>query len=221
VTALRRYLWRFRLPGESAQIERILEGFARGYFAANPPGPKPLSGWYVQQPSGERCCMQCGSTADKGRGEKDWLKPCSGCQCVYFCRQCRKKLRVEEGHAIGGVMGYGRACVAAKRATGQLTADGVFTYTDAYGKSVNEALPDGAPTWVRGSPFRSEDSVMVLAYAIIMLTTNLHSEKVKQKMRKHEFLGQNKGVNDGRCFPGDFLSEVYDDIAARELEVMK
>ena len=54
-----------------------------------------------------------------------------------------------------------------------------------------------------------------------MLTTNLHSEKVKHKMKKHEFLLQNKGVNDGQNFPGDFLAGVFDDIAAQELEVMK
>merc|ERR1719247_3331856 len=35
VQAIRAYLWRFRLPGEAAQIERIVDGFARSYFHHN------------------------------------------------------------------------------------------------------------------------------------------------------------------------------------------
>jgi len=223
VDALRRYLYQFRLPGESAQIERILEGFARAFFVANPPAKKPSSGWYIRQPPGERCCIHCGATEDRGHGVKGWLNTCQGCQCVTFCKVCRKNPRVSHGHAIGGMMGYGRACVAARRAGGLLTDGGDFTYTDAYGArvSVSVWLGDEAHAWERVSPFRTEDSVMVLCYAIIMLTTNLHSDKVKQKMKKHEFLWQNKGVNDNGNFPGDFLSDVYDDIKNQELEVVK
>ena len=59
----------------------------------------------------------------------------------------------------------------------------------------------------------------VLAYSIIMLTTNLHSSKVKKKMTLFEFIRQNKTVNDGHNFPGDFLADVYDAISAQELKV--
>ena len=230
VTALRHYLWRFRLPGESAQIERILEGFASAFFSANKTGGKtegknPLSGWYARQPSGVRCCIGCGATEDKGCGEKQWLSECQGCGVITFCRPCRRKLGVSQGHAIGGRLGYGRACVAAQRARGLLSADGSepFSYTDAYGRRVCVKVDPAAESlaWERASPFLTEDSVMVLCYAIIMLTTNLHSDKVKQKMKKHEFLWQNKGVNNELNFPGDFLSDVYDDIASQELQVIK
>ncbi|KAL1530619.1 hypothetical protein AB1Y20_001519 [Prymnesium parvum] len=223
VTALRHYLWRFRLPGESAQIERILEAFARAFFRAKPPSENPFCGWYTRQPTGERCCIQCGATEEKARGDKDWLKECQGCQCVTFCHPCRKRLRAAHGHAIGGTVGYGRACVAARRERG-LLKDGILSYAGPIGGnkfvvSVEEEHEN--LKWERVSPFRSEDSVMVLCYSIIMLTTNLHSDKVKQKMKKHEFIAQNKGINDKENFPGDFLSDIYDDIAARELEVMK
>lgn len=55
-----------------------------------------------------------------------------------------------------------------------------------------------------------------------MLTTNLHNPSVpgKDKMTRAEFIQQNKGVNDGSNFPGDFLSFIYDDIQAQELKVM-
>merc|ERR1711920_694246 len=61
----------------------------------------------------------------------------------------------------------------------------------------------------------------VLAYSIVMLTTNLHSSKVKSKMEKHQFIKQNAGVNGGSNFPGDFLSQIYDDIRQEELKVMR
>ena len=44
VAAIRLYLWRFRLPGESDQIQRILEGFAGAYYAANKSVTKLLPG---------------------------------------------------------------------------------------------------------------------------------------------------------------------------------
>lgn len=71
------------------------------------------------------------------------------------------------------------------------------------------------------SPFKSSDSVFVLAYSIIMLTTNLHNPSVpsKDKMSRAQFLSQNRGINDGSNFPGDFLAMVYDDILAQELTV--
>ena len=79
----------------------------------------------------------------------------------------------------------------------------------------------GGVQWVskRGCPAKSADALMVLCYAIIMLTTNLHNPKVKAKMQLHEFLQQNVGVNDGDNFPGDYLAEIYRDIAAEELKV--
>lgn len=62
--------------------------------------------------------------------------------------------------------------------------------------------------------------MQVLCYAIIMLTTNLHSPTVKAKMVVHEFLQQNVGVNDGDNYPGDYLAAIYTDIQAEELKVM-
>lgn len=222
VTALRKYLWCFRLPGESAQIERILEGFAHAFFDANPPSCRPISGWFTSQPSGELCCIACGSTADKERQDRFWLQECHGCRCVTFCRPCRKTLRAVHGHAIGGVLGYGRACVAALRARG-LISENSMQFTNAYGEKCRIPVDEQSESssWVRSSPFLTEDAVMVLCYAVIMLTTNLHNENVKIKMKKHEFIMQNRGVNHGSNFPGDFLSCIYDDIAAQELKVMK
>ena len=62
---------------------------------------------------------------------------------------------------------------------------------------------------------------MVLAYSIIMLTTNLHNANVKDKMTLAQFISQNRQINGGGNFPGDYLAGAYDDIRAEELKVAR
>merc|ERR1719356_397106 len=261
VPAIRAYLWCFRLPGEAAQIDRILSGFARSYFRFNTPETKEspphapeektrsprlsdsdsdestdededreivgqrrswdavAPGWYVRQPlSGPQqlpCCVHCGNLD----GECGDLLPCQGCNLVHFCRRCRRRAS-QCGHSVVGTLGYGRACVAAKQEAGDLALDQQIAFRRTMSGRVGTAtVSKRSCHWERVSPFKNEDSVMVLAYAIVMLTTNLHSSKVKSKMEKHQFIKQNVGVNGGGNFPGDFLSQIYDDIRQEELKV--
>lgn len=46
--------------------------------------------------------------------------------------------------------------------------------------------------------FASADAPYVLAYSIIMLTTDLHSPQVKNKMTKEQFIKNNRGINDSK-----------------------
>ena len=62
--------------------------------------------------------------------------------------------------------------------------------------------------------------MFVLSFSIIMLNTNLHSVKVKDKMTISEFLRQNRDTNGGENFPGDFLVDVFNHVAEEELKVM-
>jgi hypothetical protein len=122
------------------------------------------------------------------------------------------------------MIGYGRACVAARSAAGSLGYNQQITSQRSLsgrGPIEISCISERSLNWAPVSPFRNEDSVMVLAYAIIMLTTNLHSAHVKEKMKKHEFIKQNNEVNGGGNFPGDFLSQVYEDIKREELKVMR
>lgn len=48
--------------------------------------------------------------------------------------------------------------------------------------------------------FASADAPYVLAYSIIMLTTDLHSPQVKNKMTKEQFIKNNRGINDSKVF---------------------
>jgi hypothetical protein len=255
VEAIRAYLWCFRLPGEAAQIERIVEGFARSFYLHNTSNHKDgkqyvitesdsdddvaqgectpnakhscwdseAMGWYVCQPlSGPNslpCCVHCGRL-DGDLGE---LYACKGCNVVHFCRRCRTKAS-RYGHAVVGMIGYGRACVAAKKAAGCLEPENQITFqrdVSGWVQVETSTVSERSLRWEPASPFKTEDSVMVLAYAIIMLTTNLHSANVKDKMKKHEFIRQNNEVNGGSNFPGDFLAKIYDDIKKEELKVMR
>merc|ERR1719210_738931 len=98
VGAIRTYLWCFRLPGEALQIERIMTGFARSYFAKNRPTvcksgsvDPGVSGWFVKQPRSGRqneiCCVSCGRLDE----DSNALRPCMGCNMVYFCRICGRQ----------------------------------------------------------------------------------------------------------------------------------
>lgn len=270
VDAIREYLWRFRLPGEAAQIERIIQGFARSYYQQQQqppqqppqepqpqepqPQPRPESsstsaasispaipksiaadavGWYVEQPrnveTGALMCAHCGST--------ETLKECTGCDLISFCRKCRYTAS-KRGHAVVGSCGYGRACIAARAKVGHcifITGDPAgeheligrieFPPGNSHQLTVAE-VQQPASAWPKRSPFINEDSVFVLAYSIIMLTTNLHNVNVKEKMQLDQFLRQNRGINgaegggSGNNFPGDFLANIYKQVGEQAVQVM-
>ncbi|KAG8195440.1 hypothetical protein JTE90_013892 [Oedothorax gibbosus] len=67
--------------------------------------------------------------------------------------------------------------------------------------------------------FSSADTAYVLAYSIIMLTTDLHSSQVKNKMTKEEYIKMNRGINDSKDLPEEHLSEIYDEIAGNEIKM--
>ena len=67
--------------------------------------------------------------------------------------------------------------------------------------------------------FASADTAYVLSYAIIMLTTDLHSPQVRKKMTKEEFMRTVSGINDQSDLPAEFVGEIYDDIAANEIKM--
>lgn len=129
-TALRRYLWRFRLPGEAGPIGRILEGFAHGYFEANKPPVAAVArkhapcshaqGYFVRQPlgpNGKPCCISCGAL----ERSDECLTTCTGCGVVVFCQRCAKHAG-KWGHAIRGCIGYGRAWCGCKDLTSLVRA---------------------------------------------------------------------------------------------------
>lgn len=69
--------------------------------------------------------------------------------------------------------------------------------------------------------FASADTAYVLAFSIIMLTTDLHSPQVKQgsKMTKEQYIRMNRGINDSKDLPEEYLSAIYDEIAGNEIKM--
>uniref|UniRef100_A0A8D9B2L0 Brefeldin A-inhibited guanine nucleotide-exchange protein 1 n=1 Tax=Cacopsylla melanoneura TaxID=428564 RepID=A0A8D9B2L0_9HEMI len=67
--------------------------------------------------------------------------------------------------------------------------------------------------------FASADTAYVLAYSIIMLTTDLHSPQVKSKMTKEQYIRLNRGISDSQDLPEAYLSKIYDEIAGQEIKM--
>lgn len=67
--------------------------------------------------------------------------------------------------------------------------------------------------------FASADAAYVLAYSIIMLTTDLHSPQVKRKMTKEDYIKMNRGINESKDLPEEYLSQIYDKIAESEIKM--
>ena len=64
--------------------------------------------------------------------------------------------------------------------------------------------------------FASADTAFVLSYSIIMLQTDLHNPNIKteKKMKKDEFLRNNRGIASGQDLAAEFLGGIYDRIKA-------
>ncbi|XP_063238854.1 brefeldin A-inhibited guanine nucleotide-exchange protein 1 isoform X1 [Bacillus rossius redtenbacheri] len=67
--------------------------------------------------------------------------------------------------------------------------------------------------------FASADTAYVLAYSVIMLTTDLHSPQVKSKMTKEQYIRLNRGISDSKDLPEEYLSKIYDEIAGHEIKM--
>ncbi len=62
--------------------------------------------------------------------------------------------------------------------------------------------------------FPNADTAYVLAYAIIMLQTDAHNPNIKpeKKMKKEEFIKNNRGIASGHDLDSEFLGGIYDRI---------
>ncbi|KAJ2661764.1 GDP/GTP exchange factor for ARF [Coemansia sp. RSA 1199] len=63
----------------------------------------------------------------------------------------------------------------------------------------------------------TKDAAFILAFAVVMLNTDQHSPQVKVRMKYEDFARNLRGVNDGRDFRTEFLTDVYNAIRSHEL----
>ncbi|KAL5533225.1 GEA2 [Sanghuangporus sanghuang] len=64
---------------------------------------------------------------------------------------------------------------------------------------------------------KSQDSVYILTYSIILLNTDLHNPQIRKRMSLEDYQKNLRGQNDGSDFSTDFLSSVYDSIRKKEI----
>ncbi|XP_061367349.1 brefeldin A-inhibited guanine nucleotide-exchange protein 1-like isoform X2 [Gastrolobium bilobum] len=69
------------------------------------------------------------------------------------------------------------------------------------------------------SSFSSADTAYVLAYSVIMLNTDAHNNMVKDKMTKADFIRNNRGIDDGKDLPEEYLGAIYDKIVKNEIKM--
>lgn len=72
-----------------------------------------------------------------------------------------------------------------------------------------------------GKPFASSDAVFILSFSTIMLNTDLHNPNIaaNKKMTKEEFIRNNRGINDGKDLPKEYLENIYDEIKSNQIQV--
>lgn len=68
-------------------------------------------------------------------------------------------------------------------------------------------------------PLADADAAYVLAFSIIMLNTDLHSDHIAKKMTVEEFVRNNRGINDGKDLPEEYLSDLYYNILEHEIQM--
>ncbi|KAL4392917.1 hypothetical protein AHAS_Ahas03G0393000 [Arachis hypogaea] len=69
------------------------------------------------------------------------------------------------------------------------------------------------------SSFSSADTAYVLAYSVIMLNTDAHNNMVKDKMTKADFIRNNRGIDDGKDLPEEYLGSLYEQIVKNEIKM--
>lgn len=90
-------------------------------------------------------------------------------------------------------------------------------------QKIDRLMEKFASRYVETNPktgiFASADAAYVLSFSIIMLTTDLHSSQVKNKITKEQYIKMNRGINDSKDLPEEYLSQIYDQIAGEEIKV--
>lgn len=65
--------------------------------------------------------------------------------------------------------------------------------------------------------FKNADTAYVLAYAVIMLNTDMHNPMVWPKMSKSDFIRMNAMSDPEECAPKEMLEEIYESIVKEEI----
>ncbi|KAF9433934.1 Brefeldin A-inhibited guanine nucleotide-exchange protein 2 [Entomortierella beljakovae] len=65
--------------------------------------------------------------------------------------------------------------------------------------------------------FANADTAYTLAFSVIMLNTDQHSDSVKRRMDVSDFIKNNRGINDNSNLPDEYLAEIFSNISTNEI----
>ncbi|KAF9982940.1 Brefeldin A-inhibited guanine nucleotide-exchange protein 1 [Mortierella antarctica] len=65
--------------------------------------------------------------------------------------------------------------------------------------------------------FANADTAYTLAFSVIMLNTDQHSDSVKRRMDVSDFIKNNRGINDNSNLPDEYLAEIFQNISSNEI----
>ncbi|KAG0004503.1 Brefeldin A-inhibited guanine nucleotide-exchange protein 1 [Entomortierella chlamydospora] len=65
--------------------------------------------------------------------------------------------------------------------------------------------------------FANADTAYTLAFSVIMLNTDQHSDSVKRRMDVSDFIKNNRGINDNSNLPDEYLAEIFHNISTNEI----
>ncbi|KAJ2779722.1 guanine nucleotide exchange protein for ADP-robosylation factor [Coemansia interrupta] len=90
------------------------------------------------------------------------------------------------------------------------------------GQKIDRFMLKFAERYVIGNPgtgFANADTAYVLAYSTVMLNTDRHSQQVRNRMSKQEFINNNRGINDGSDVDAALLGSIYDQVDGEEIKM--
>ncbi|AET39273.1 Arf family guanine nucleotide exchange factor SEC7 Ecym_4206 [Eremothecium cymbalariae DBVPG len=88
------------------------------------------------------------------------------------------------------------------------------------GQKIDRFMLKFAERYVDQNPSKFTSlTAYTLSYSIIMLNTDLHSTRIKNKMTLEEFINNNRGIDNGKDLPREFMIEVFNEIAANEIKL--
>ncbi|KAG0187847.1 guanine nucleotide exchange protein for ADP-robosylation factor [Apophysomyces sp. BC1034] len=78
-----------------------------------------------------------------------------------------------------------------------------------------------AERYVHGNPtmFANAETAYVLAYAVIMLNTDMYNPQVKQHMTLSDFMKNCRGIDDKGDIPAEVLTGIFDEIQRNEIKM--
>ena len=89
------------------------------------------------------------------------------------------------------------------------------------GQKIDRFMLKFAERYVDLNPgvFSRADTAYILSYSLIMLNTDLHSTRIKNKMTLEEFLENNRGIDNGEDLPKEFMINLFNEIANDEIKL--